>query len=159
MKFIIWTYVAAVSFYWIQYYLSFYDLWAGAVIHLFYFGSGGSRKWTWGPMHVKQLQFHRIISPVLHSASWICVTSPKNVCTYLFKLLLKHLLVFHFLMGNISWVRISVECLFRHRVGRLCTQLYLKCCFFLKKIVLNNWQVHSKCLNISGMSFYRWQNT
>lgn len=35
-------------------------------------------------MHVKQVQFHRIISPVLHSASCICVTSLKNVCTYLF---------------------------------------------------------------------------
>lgn len=81
-------------------------------------------------MHVKQVQFHRIISPVLHSASSICATSLKNVCTYLFTLLLKHLLMFHFLMGNISWVRISVGCLFRHRVARLCTQLYLKCYLF-----------------------------
>lgn len=52
------------------------------------------------------------------------------VLTYLFTLLLKHLLMFHFLMGNISWIRISVGCLFRHRVARLCTQLYLKCYLF-----------------------------
>lgn len=131
MKFIIGTYAAAVNFDF-SIIFHFMILWVIAVIHLFYLGSGGPRKWTQGPMRVKQVQFHGIISPVLHPASCICAACLKNVCTYLFTLLLKHLLMFNFLMGNISWVRVSVGCLFRHRVARLCTRLYLKC-YLLKK--------------------------